>query len=586
MALSFTEGSIGGDIEKVSLGDLEAFYGPQAPIAAAGPGDPLALEDDGLPPEPKGSNGIAIAPSRTASGHALLLINPHTTFFFRSELQVTSDEGLNAYGAATWGQPFLYQGFNERLGWMHTSAYADVVDEFAETVTAHGAARTYRYGAEERPVAEQRVTLAYRTPGGMASRTFTVYRTHHGPIVREAGGKWIATALMNRPIEALSQSFLRTKARSLAEYERVFSYAANSSNGTVYADADGHVAYFHPQFIPRRDDRFDYTMPVDGADPATDWRGVHDLATTPHVVDPAIGFAFNTNDWPYSAAGPESPKREAFPRYMDTVGENERGLHALALLTRAHGVTLASLVDSIAFDPWQPYFARAVPRLVAAWDVTPASARRADLAGPIAALRRWDHRWSEQSVPTTVAVFWAEELARANGGRGAGYVASDNELLTRTTAAQKLAALGAAVDRLNRDFGSWRTPWGEFNRFQRLTGDIVQRYDDAQPSVPVAFTSALWGSLASFRARVPQGMKRQYGYSGNSFVAAVEFGPRVRARAVTAGGESGHPDSPHFDDQAQRYASGNLREVYFYPDQLQGHTERVYHPGEVGAGTR
>jgi acyl-homoserine-lactone acylase len=118
------------------------------------------------------------------------------------------------------------------------------------------------------------------------------------------------------------------------------------------------------------------------------------------------------------------------------------------------------------------------------------------------------------------------------------------------------------------------------NRFQRLTGDIVHPFSDAGPSIPVGFTGGTWGSLASFGAAPRNGSKRWYGTSGNSFVAVVEFGPRVRARAVHAGGESGNPASPHFNDQAQRYATGALREVYFYPDQLRGRTTRTYRPGK------
>src|ERR671939_258480 len=138
----------------------------------------------------------------------------------------------------------------------------------------------------------------------------------------------------------------------------------------------------------------------------------------------------------------------------------------------------------------------------------------------------------------------------------------------------------AASDKLQADFGKWQTPWGEINRFQRLTGDIVQPFNDAQPSIPVGFTSAIWGSLASFGARPYPGTKKWYGTSGNSFVAVVEFGDSVRAIAVTAGGESGDPASRHFTDQALRYSTGDLREVYFYPSQLAAHTERTYHPGD------
>ncbi len=577
MALSFSEGSIGGDIESVSLRELEAFYGRRA-VALAPEENPARFR------EPGGSNGFAIAPRNTRDGHALLLINPHTSFFFRSEQQVTSDEGLNAYGAATWGQFFLYQGFNERAGWMHTSSGVDVIDEFLETVTERDGRRFYRYGGEERPVATDTVTVPFRTAGGaMAQRTFTVYRTHHGPVVREEGGRWVSVALMQRPVEALSQSFLRTKARDYASFRRVAEeLRANSSNNTIFADAEGNIAYFHPHFIPRRDDRFDYSRPVDGSDPATDWKGLHPVDEAPHLLNPAVGWIQNTNNWPYSAAGPDSPRRDRFPRYMDRAGENPRGLHAVMVLENRRDFTLESL-QAAAYDPYLTAFARLVPRLLEAFDHRTAadSPLGPRVAQQVGVLRDWDYRWSAESVATSLAVFWGEELwgQVAADAHTAGISVYDY-MATRTTSEQKLRALAAASDRLEKDFGSWRTPWGEINRFQRLTGDIVQPFSDAGASIPVPFTSAQWGSLASFGARRYPGTRRYYGTSGNSFVAVVEFGDSVRARAVTAGGESGHPGSRHFNDQAERYAGGSLRDVYFYPSQLVGHTERVYRPGE------
>jgi acyl-homoserine-lactone acylase len=575
MALSFSEGSIGGDIERIDLKALEAFYSASSrPTAEAS-----APPDDA---EPRGSNGFAIAPANTKGGNALLLINPHTSFFFRSELQVTSDEGLNAYGAATWGQFFIYQGFNPNIGWMHTSSGVDVVDEFLETIVQRGDRLVYRYGNEERPVTTSTVTVSYRTAeGGRANRRFEVYRTHHGPIVRKAGGKWVAFSMMHKPVEALSQSFLRTKARDFASFSEAMQLQANSSNNTIFASSKGEIAYLHPQFIPRRDDRFDYRRPVDGSDPATDWRGLHALDEAPFLLNPPNGWIQNTNNWPYSAAGPHSPKPKDFPRYMDMFGETPRGLNALRVLGRRRDFTLETLRDA-AYDPYMPAFARLVPELVAAFDAMPASdPRRARLAGPVGLLRRWDHRWSVDSVPTSIAMVWGETLwARVAGETGLGGLDAYNHIVERTGPRMRLEALATAIERLERDFGSWRTPWGEINRFQRLTGDIVHPFSDAGPSIPVAFASGRWGSLASFGARAYPGTKRWYGTSGNSFVAVVEFGPRVRALAVTAGGESGHPGSPHFNDQAARYAAGDLREVWFHPDQLQGHTERTYRPGE------
>jgi acyl-homoserine-lactone acylase len=268
MALSFSEGSIGGDIERVSIEDLAAFYGGQPQAAARKLSrDAAAARAAARWAEPSGSNGFALAPSRTAGKRPLLLINPHTSFFFREEAQVTSGEGLNAYGALTWGQFFIYQGFNERLGWMHTSSGVDNVDEFLETVVRKGDQVFTARGAELRPVQVKSIAVPYRTATGTATKTFTTYRTEHGPVVRQVDGRWVAVALMERPLQALMQSYGRTKAKTLAEFKEVMALRANSSNNTVYADAAGNIGYFHANFVPRRDPSLDWTRPVDGSSP-------------------------------------------------------------------------------------------------------------------------------------------------------------------------------------------------------------------------------------------------------------------------------------------------------------------------------
>ena len=575
MALTFSEGSIGGDIERVSLRELEAFYGGKREEPKA-----ISEAESGIPPEPTGSNGIAIAPSNTTNKHALLLINPHTSFFFRSELQVSSDEGLDAYGAVTWGQFFVYQGFNDRVGWMHTSSSVDNIDEYAESIVKRGDSLFYRYGKELRPVVSQTITVPYKSATGVAKKEFTVYRTHHGPIVRSADGKWISVRLMEEPVKALTQSYSRTKAKSYAEFRKVMDLHTNSSNNTIFASADGDIAYFHANFIPKRDPKLDWSKPVDGSNPATEWGALMSVEESPFVHNPTTGWVFNTNDWPYSAAGPDSPKEKSYPLYVDAGGENARGIHAIRVLDGRKDFTLGGLL-SAAFDSYLTAFDVLLPPLVQAYDRTPAgNPVRAKLAEQIDSLRKWDRRWSATSAPTSLAVFWGDEITRrVRLDASEESMNVDTYIAERTTPAQLLDALAAASDSLTADFGSWKTPWGNINRFQRLNDDITPHFDDAGASIPVPFTSSRWGSLASFGARPYPNTKKWYGTSGNSFVAVVEFGDSVRARAVTAGGESGDPKSKHFNDQAERYATGNLRDVYFYPNQLKGHIERQYSPG-------
>ena len=575
MALAFTEGSIGGGIYQVNVDRLAAFYG-QVPQ----PTQDVSREES--LPEPSGSNGIAIAPSNTLDHHALLWINPHVSFYFRSELQMVSEQGLDAYGATTWGQFFIYQGFNATAGWMHTSSGVENVEEFLETVTKKNGRFYYRYGDKELPITTRTITVPYKTDAGMVSKTFTAYYTQHGPVIGKIGDRWVSINLMQRPMRALIQDFTRMKAKDYAAFRKTMQLHTNSSNNTIFADAEGHIAYWHSDYIPQRDDAFDWTKPVDGSNPATAYKGLLTLANTPHLLNPASGWLYNSNNWPWSAAGPSSPKRSDFPKYVDRgTEESPRGYHALRLLTGHKDWTMASLAAA-GFDSYLPAFSKMIPRLVTAYDGTPASnPLRAKLAKQITVLRQWNYRWGINSVATSLATFWGTDIfLRVGANAQAAGISPEDYVMQRASPEQLLQSLAAASDKLTADFGTWHTPWGKVNRFQRLDDSIYHpHFDDSKPSIPVPFTSSTWGSLAAYGSRPYPNTKRWYATFGNSFVCVVEFGPRVRAWAVSTGGESGHPDSKHFDDQAVRYTTGNLRVVYFYKSQLQGHIQRNYHPG-------
>jgi acyl-homoserine-lactone acylase len=577
MALAFSEGSIGGDIETgVSVPQLAAFYGgPPVPADATASIAPL-------PPEPQGSNGIAISPAITLDHRALLWINPHTSFYFRSELQMVSGEGLDAYGAVTWGQFFIYQGFNATAGWMHTSSGVENISWFLETVTRKNGRYYYRYGDRELPVKTRRIVVRFRTPTGMAEKAFTAYYTQHGPVIARIGDKWETVNLMQRPLRALVQDFSRTKAADYAQFRRAMQLHTDSSNNTIFADAEGNIAYWHSDWIPRRSDAFDWSKPVDGSNPATTFHGLLTLDQTPHLLNPPNGWLYNSNNWPWSAAGPYSPKRQDFPKYVERGSEETaRGHHVLRLLSGGKNWTMASLTAA-AFDSYLPAFATMIPVLVKAYDATPGSdPLKARLAAQIIVLRAWNYRWGINSVATSLAVFWGRDIfGHVLAATQALGISPEDYVVQRATRQQLLSSLAVASGQLEANFGSWDTPWGRINRFQRINDDIEPGFDDSKPSIPVPFTSSLWGSLAAFGAHSYPNTRKWYGDVGNSFVAVVELGPQVRAWAITAGGESGNPASPHFDDEAAQYAMGELRPVYYYKSQLAGHIERQYHPGQ------
>jgi acyl-homoserine-lactone acylase len=579
MALTFTEGSIGGDIETISTAQLRAFYGQQTAAfieniqaeSCGTTGDPAV----GFELEPTGSNGFAIAPSITANGNAMLLINPHTSFYFRPELKMVSEEGLNAYGAVTWGQFFIYQGFNERVGWMHTSSRADVIDHYIVEVEEQEGKFFYKFGEELRPVIEKIIPISYKDGETTSVREITAYFTHHGPVIREQNGKWVAIKLMAEHIDALTQSYMRTKASNLDEFNKTMELKTNSSNNTVYADADGNIVYYHGNFMPRRDTAFNWSGTVDGNNPATDWKGLHDLSEMIIIKNPGNGWIQNCNSTPFTAAAEFSPKQEDYPRYMAYDTENARGIHAVMVLKDKKDFTLDKLLEA-AYDSYLPGFEESIPAVVAAYDVVARTDKtlREKLAGPVEALRNWDLRYSVESVPMSIAHYYS--LAQSRQPRNQ----TDRSAVAISPEKRLVETLSRAVDGLTADFGTWETPWGEINRFQRLSGDIESKFDDAQPSLPVAFASANHGSLAAFGASTFPGTKRIYGTRGNSFVVVVEFGEKVVARSSLAGGVSGDPKSPYFMNQALDYTLGKFKDVQFYKEDLLKAYTRMYKPGE------
>ncbi len=590
MALTFTEGSIGGDIERVNIQDLQNFYGG---------GDQFAQISHPSDNEPRGSNGFSIAPENTSNGNTLFLINPHTSFFFRSELHMISEEGLNAYGAVTWGQFFIYQGFNENTGWMHTSSRADAIDEYLETIVQRDDGVYYVHGNEEKKLKEKVITVSYKDGDEMLSRDFTTYRSHHGPIVRGEDDKWVAFSIMEEPIKALSQSYGRTKSNNYEEFAATMELRTNSSNNTVYADSKGNIAYWHGNYIPRRNQSFNWNEPLDGSNPATDYQGLHSVDEIITVFNPGVGWIQNTNNTPFNASGPDSPVASDYPVYMANNPENYRGVHAVQVLENKTDFTLDSLIEA-AYDPFLPAFEDLIPDLllITAVDqisginnennnnlaIAPATANQvsiqSELLEYIDLLRTWDYNWSVDSTETSLAIYYAQNLMAAVADEATASDTNIYEYMSdRSTLTQQLMALRAAAEELTNDFGDWRVPWGEINRYQRLNGEIVQDFNDDEPSIPVGFASGRWGSLASFGARTYPGTNRMYGTSGNSFVAVVEFGEHLTAKAITAGGLQSDPSSPHFDDQAEMYANGEFRDVLFYRQDVEANLERAYNPG-------
>ena len=534
--------------------------------------------------DPTGSNGFAVAPSKTKNKHSILYINPHTSFYYRTEVQMVSEEGLNAYGAVTWGTFFVFQGFNEHCGWMHTSGYADVADAFREKIEKRNDGYYYSYDGKSIPVQSKTISIQYKNENKTATENFTTYSTVHGPVMGVRNGQWLSLRENNRSLNALMQSWLRTKATGFESFKKVMELRSNTSDNTVFADDKGNIAYWHGNFIPIRNTKFDYSFPVDGSTSATDWKGIHALDETVHVYNPKTGWIQNTNSTPFAVSGESSPKKPNYPAYMAPDGQNGRALNAMRLLSKASDLTIDKMISDIGYNTYLSAFEMLLPPLFKAYDeLNTSTALKQELEVPIHYLKLWDRHSSTSSVATTLAIEWAQRLAAKippakTQEESSNSIGQFQLMANNIPANDKLNLLSDLIRDLEKNFGTSKVAWGDVNRYQRTENG---KFNDAEQSWPVGLAPGTWGSIPSFASRRAD-TKKRYGVSGNSFVAAVEFGGKgkLKAKTILVSVESFDPKSKHFTDQARGYIEGKFKDIYFYKDDLMKHVERTYRPGE------
>jgi acyl-homoserine lactone acylase PvdQ len=493
---------------------------------------------------------------------------------------------LQAYGAVTWGQFFIYQGFNQHCGWMHTSNNVDVSDMYAEKLERRNGQWHYSFENQWLPVTAGTVTLKCKTNTGMRDFVFPTYATHHGPVMAKRNGQVITVQSVNRSLNGLIQSWLRTKATGLASYKKVMDLCANASNNTVFADNKGNIAYWHGNFVPRRNPSLNWSGVMDGTTSATSWQGLHTATENLHQFNPATGFIQNCNSTPFTVSGSSSPSKANYPPYMAPDGENFRGVNAVRLLSSSSGHTINSII-ALGYNRRLAALEVLVPALVKAFNKwqTDHPGAYGNLQEPINRLSRWNFESSDTSVATTLAVEWADRLnailrkSYIDAGE-TDQVQNIRHFADTAGPLTLLPPLEKTVQKLEAGFGTWQVAWGQLNRFQRISGSIRQPYADSATSTPVPFASALWGMLPAYNSSYAPGTKMRYGVSGNSFVCAVEFGKTVKAKSLLAGGNSGHPGSPHFTDQLTMYTQGQFKDVFFYKADVLQQVEWQYKPGE------
>ena len=543
-----------------------------------------------------GSNAIAIAPIKSKNGHSMLLTNPHDAFFGtglgagqRYEAHLISEQGLNVSGFSPLSQFYIHSGFNSCLGWAHTSSDSDFEDVYLERFNNPADSTLYQYGSGYRKATFWYDTIIYKSNSGLEKKVFLFRKTHHGPVVAVRDSFLVTIKAANEEMAGLiSQRWKMGKARNFSEFikamnMRKLDYASN----TMYADRFGNIAYWNGNVIPKRNPRFKWNQPVNGSDPQTEWHGMHSLDELVHIINPASGWIQNTNYTPYASAGSSSPKKADHPAYMASEDQSFRAVEAIRLLSRSGKLSFLDF-KQVATSTHLPMMAWWMPQVIQKYDrLSSASHSEMNLTNVVDTLRNWDYRFSKQSKATTIGVFWymayadwvkkqlKTEFIPAHIG---GFF--ENKILPAPDSIA-IQLLVTATDSLKKKFGTTFIAWGDINRLQRIhSSGTLEKFSDSRPSLPVAAVPGRMGSLFSFLSRAESGQKKMYGYSGNTYVAIIEFGEKLRAVSVNNFGQSADPNSAHYFDQAPLYAEGKFKDVNFYKKDILKNKSRQYHPGE------
>jgi len=521
-----------------------------------------------------GSNGWVIAPSRSATGHAMLLINPHLPFFGPAQIyegHLHSDEGWEFTGYARFGFPFPYIGHNSTLGWMATDNSADMVDGYVEQFDDPAHPLEYRYGKEHKTATEKTEIIRVKTSAGMEERKFQFIVTHHGPVIRTKGGRRIAIRMAKFDSHGWVDEWYRmTKANSLKELKSAIAPLDMLFGNIMSADSDGYIFYVYNGAVPRRDPKYDWSKPVDGSDPGTEWQGYYSWGQLPHLENPATGWMQNCNTSPFQLTKTGNPDEKDYPKWMVRDGDNPRGRASMRILEGNRSFTFEQWMRA-AFDTHVITADEVLPQWIEMVAPGVGDSGSGNVGQALDELRRWNHVASVDSVATTLFVNW--------------HHAMEGEKETPDVLAAKLEGV---LRQLITQFGRWQVPYGEVNRLQRTTKVGADpwigppKFDLSPSSLPVAGVSGYDGAIFTFNS-IPFQLgkeKHRFGVHGATYISVVEFGPKAKAMSVVTFGESGNPASSHYFDQAQLYAKGQFKQSWFTREEVEQNARRKYHPGE------
>ena len=544
--------------------------------------EPLEIIEDKM----AGSNGWAISPKLSKSKTPLLLINPHSEFYNRIEVQLVSKEGLNVYGAPFLGEFHIWQGFNEFCGWMHTVTTSDAKDLYVETVQLKNGVYVYQYNHEWKPVDSARISISYKNGDAKETAQFTVYRTHHGPVVAKRNEQWLSAKTINANNELLSVHWNITKSKTNKEFVSWLNKRVMTGTNTIYADKTGNIAYWHGNFVPKRAAGYDWTRPVPGDIKETEWQGTHALEDIPNYFNPKNGWVQNCNSSPLYGIGYFDSVMFKKPSYMFPDGHTPRAMNAIRMLSKVKDVTIDSII-SMSNDTYLMNAQRFIPALIESYKKNTVDSFKQMLKTPIDVLQQWNYRTDTNSIATTLGVLWVEKIMQTSVEKLKKPITNEEQYaitngsnisLTGITSEKQLQLLTAVIAELKKDWGTWEIAWGTINRYQRTASE--KEPDDNRESLAVTATPGFMGSLNAYVSKKGKETKKRYGASGNTFVAVVSFGKKLNGKSILTGGSSSDAASPHFTDQANGYLNHQYKPILFYKEDVLKNKETIYHPGE------
>lgn len=529
-----------------------------------------------------GSNAWAVSGAKTESGKAMLFVNPHQPWYGMGqfyEAHIQSDEGLNFTGACFFGNPFPTIGHNEHLGWTYTVNEPDIADAWRITFDKPNAPLDYKYDSGYRTATQWQETLTVRHGDTLKQKAVTFRKTHHGPVVqREAGNQYLAVQVAGLfDLNRIDQAWGMVLADNFKDWKKAISHCAIPMFNVVYADDQNNIFYAYNGSVPIRNPEFNWKRPVDGSDPKTEWGGIHPFKDLPQLLNPDCGYVQSCNSTPFTTTHATNPDRKKYPSYMveDADVDMRRAKMSRKILSEATDLTYEKW-QQLAYDTRLYWAMTEIPKL--ATDYERLRSSNPELAKDVADfwqhLQDWDFRSTITSTQTTLTVAWYEELY------GFGYPAETLRSQYRGDRTKWFEALKTAAAKVSGLYGTWKHPWGEAHRLQRVAD---------QPDVKHAGVglNPLFESLACPGAPGPLGIiftvystpeipflrTQRFAVVGGSYMAVAEFGDKVQAHSTMPFGASGRRKSPHFFDQAKLYSTKKLKPAWFWKDEVRANSK-------------